>query len=188
MHRGLALAVVSLVAHGCAPAASFRPAAPLLEGQQFEVGAGAVAVSPRPYVQTDEWRGGGQAWGTWAAASWLELSLIAAADPEAALGGVAGRLRLFDADRFASAFDLELGFAWATVSLPIAVRLFDWTWIYATPAVGSWGRDVTVRGALGLSVRVVERLFVRVESQLNYPTLDAYQRRVHLGAALAWQM
>ncbi len=113
--------------------------------------------------------------------------MLAAGDTEAVLGGIAARLRVLDLDRFAGAVDIEGGYGWVTFSLPLAVRLFGHTWLYGAPEVGTWGVDATVRAVLGASIHVAGGWFVRLESQLNYPKLDPYLRRVHLGLAVAFQ-
>lgn len=136
------LIAATLAAAGCAPAASFRPPTGPMEDRSLELGGGGVAVSPRPYVQ-ERWSGSGQLWATGPVADWLDLSAVVAFDDEAALGGGAAQARYVRTDRFAGAVELELGWAWGALALPVAVRLFDETWVYASPRLGTYGDEIT---------------------------------------------
>jgi hypothetical protein len=91
---GLALAVLVL-GPSCAPLATFRPASALTTSRNTELGLGAVAVSPRPYVD-EQWLHSGQMWLTHvhrAARADGPLQLAAAATDVAAVHG-SGELRL----------------------------------------------------------------------------------------------
>ncbi len=181
-------ATVALVAAlaGCAPLASFRPASGLMEGRSVEGGVGAVAVSPRPFVQED-WHGMGHAWVTGRATDWLVVSGILAFDDDELAGGGAARLDLVDLDRFAGGVEVELGWAWGAFVLPMAVRLFDETWLYASPRIGTLGDEITPGIPVGFSVRLYEGLIVRLEGQASWAAFEAFERRFHLGLAVANQ-
>jgi hypothetical protein len=104
----------------------------------MEVGLGAVTVSPRPYVD-ESWLYAGQFWFSARAAPWLNLSAIAAFDPEAiGVGGGATALAI-RADRFAGGVEAELGYGWGAAGLPMAFRLFEQNWLYSTPRVTNFG-------------------------------------------------
>src|SRR5688572_986628 len=79
---GAPLVAMLVVLEACGPLATFRPASGLMEGRTMELGLGAAAVSPRPYVN-EPWAHAGQMWLTGQAKSWLHLSGIAAFDPQA---------------------------------------------------------------------------------------------------------
>ncbi len=57
-YAGLLLLMLAL---GCAPAQSFRPADGLLAGKIGEIGGGGAIIGPRPYVE-ERARGVGQLW------------------------------------------------------------------------------------------------------------------------------
>jgi hypothetical protein len=171
----------------CAPVASFRPAAPLLEERSIELGVGGVAVAPRPYVQ-EPWRGAGQVWAAGPISRVFDLGGVVAFDLGGFAAGGSLRAHLFTRDRFALAADLEAGWAWAALAIPVAVRLFDETWLYTAPRFGNWGGNVSVGIPLGLSVRIRGGFHLRAEAQIAWPDFDPYQRRVFLGLAAAQQL
>jgi len=177
----------SLGALACAPVADFRPPSALVRGNQtFEVGGGGVYVSPRPYV-VESGHGSGQLWFTGRAARWLSLSLVSAFDRHSALGGAQALARFVTTDRAVAAVGVEAGFAWGGASLEGAARLFDDTWIYAAPRVFNWGKFVAVGVPVGLSLHVVGGLSVRGEAQVSWEDLQYYNRRLHVGAAAAYE-
>lgn len=143
-------------------------------------------LGPRPYV-VEDWEPAGQIWVTGDAAKWLSLSGIGAFDTNAAAVGGAARWNALRYDRFAGGFEVELGYAWASLSVPLAVRLFDQTHVYSAPRVGNLGADVTWGVPVGLSVRVYEGFALRAEAQLSWAELLYYERRLHLGVAAAYQ-
>lgn len=185
--RILIAGVSALTLASCAPLASFRPAPGLLEGRDVELGAGGVAVSPRPFVQED-WRGAGQLWGSLAVTDWLMVSGILVADDQAVLGGGAARALLLRTDRFAGGVELELGWAWGALALPVAIRLFDESWLYASPRIGTLGDEITPGIPVGLSFRLHEGLFVRAEGQVSWARFSGFERRFHVGGAVAYQL
>jgi hypothetical protein len=152
----------------------------------MELGLGAVAVSPRPYVD-ERWLQSGQFWFTAKTGSWLQLSAISAFDAEAlAIGGGATAV-LIRKDRFAGGFEAELGYGWGAAGLPFAVRLFEQHWIYSTPRVSNFGIDPSFGVPVGLSLHLHEGGFLRLEYQTSWAPLNAYNQRNHLGAALVAQ-
>src|SRR5262245_56971779 len=107
---------------GCAPLARFRPASGLMPGKSLEPGAGVAYVAPRPRVD-EPTRGAGQVWLSGEPGSRVSLSAIGAFDVDAfALGG-ALRVDFLRADRAVAGVEAELGYAWAALSLPFALRL-----------------------------------------------------------------
>jgi hypothetical protein len=171
---------------GCAPAGSFRPLVPLQPDRNLEVGTGYVAISPRP-VGEDPWQHGGQAWTT-VPLSIFDLALIGAFDFEGrATAGLGVRVRAFESEHANVGAGIELGYGWVAFELPMAVGS-DRVWLYTAPQLGTWGRDETARLPVGVDLRVHDALHVRTEAQVNYPELDGYQRRVHLGVGLAYEL
>src|SRR5262245_55807721 len=128
------LAALALVAAAgaCSPIANLRPASGLMPGKKLEVGGGVAAVSPRPYVNED-WEGAGQVWVSGDTSSLISLSAIGAFDTDAFAAGGALRVNLVHESRFAFGVEGEAGYAWAALSLPAAVRLFDESWVYSAP-------------------------------------------------------
>jgi hypothetical protein len=175
-----------LLITGCAPVAGFRPAAGTMPGRSLELGAGAAAVSPRPYVN-ESWQGAGQLWLTVDRSELVALSGIGAFDDDAVALGGAARLKLLRHDRFAGGVEGELGFAWAAFSLPIAVRAFEHSWIYSAPRLGTWSTDALASVPLGASVHVHDGLIVRAEAQVSWQDFKYYNRRTILGGAAAYQ-
>jgi hypothetical protein len=152
----------------------------------MELGLGAVAVSPRPYVD-EQWLHAGQFWFNARAASWLNLSAIAAFDPEAVGVGVGATFLLIRADRFAGGLEGELGYGWGAAGLPFALRLFEQNWLYCTPRVSNFGIYPALGVPAGLSLHLHEGAFLRLEYQTSWAQLQAYNQRNHFGAALAVQ-
>ena len=150
----------------------------------MELGLGSVALSPRPYVD-EPWKHVGQMWLTGQPKPWLHLSGIAAFDAEAFAAGGAVKFILVRADRFSLGAETELGYAWGSFGVPFAVRLFDQTWIYASPRGGNLGIEPLYGFPVGLSVHAHRNLFARVEYQNSWVKFLAYEHRTHLGAALA---
>jgi hypothetical protein len=185
---GRALVLACLVTGaGCAPLATLRPAAPLLCGRTFEVGAGVVALSSKPYAP-EPWRGAAHLWLDGRVTRWLDVGGVASADLSGAAAGATARAHLVTTGRFALSADAELGWAWGALAVPVAVRLFDETWLYAAPRFGNFGGRPTLGIPAGLSVRITGATFVRVEAQVSWPDLSPYERRVHVALAVARQL
>jgi hypothetical protein len=186
LRSALQLMTASL-AFACSPVASFRPASGLMPGRHLEVGAGLAAVGPRPYVMTETWQKVGQAWATGNASDLVTLSAITAFDDDAIAAGGAFRLNAIRADRFAGGFEAEAGYAWMGASLPMAVRLFDQSWLYVTPRLGTWGIEPIYGTIVGGSFRIYDGFILRAEWQRSWQDFKYYNRRDTFGAAAAYQ-
>jgi hypothetical protein len=185
--RVAAAAATSLAASACAPLASFRPASGLMPDRSLEVGAGGMLESPRPYV-TEPTRATGQVWASGRADDRLTLTGIVAFDASALALGGAARIDLVRADRFAAGVEPELGLLWAALDVPIALRLYDQTWLYTAPRFGSRGLDWALTVPVGVSARVYDGLMLRAEYGTTWSTeLTYFQRRDVFGVALAFQ-
>lgn len=181
------LPVVAIAVLGCAPLASLRPAGGMAESHRsVEVGAGAVAFGPRPYV-TETWQPVGQIWGTLGLSRWFELSAVGAFDEQAFAAGGALRWIPLRSNRVAAGAEVEVGFAWAALALPIAARLSDGFWLYSTPRLGSVGIHLTPGVPVGISADVADGLILRGEAQLSWEDFLAYERRFHLAGGIAYQ-
>jgi hypothetical protein len=178
--------LIGVAVLACGPIASFRPAPGLMPGRSLEVGAGAAMVTARPYVNESA-AGAGELWVTGAIGEHGEVAAIGAFDTDAL--GVGGAMRVYAlrADRVALGAEVELGYAWAALSLPAALRLFDQTFVYTAPRIGNWSFDACFFIPVGASVRVYDGLFVRAEWQRSWQDFQYYNRRDHFGAALAYQ-
>jgi len=187
MRRELGWLLLSSGLFGCAPLASLRPAGGLWESDRSaEIGAGAVALGPRPYV-IESWQPVGQVWGALRLDRSFELSAIGAFDEQAFAAGGALRWIPLRADRLAAGAEVEFGFAWAALALPIALRLSDGLWLYTAPRLGNMGIHLTPGLPGGLSLEIFDGWIVRAEAQLSWEEFLAYQRRVHLAGGMAYQ-
>ncbi|MCA9539670.1 MAG: hypothetical protein KC620_12325 [Myxococcales bacterium] len=172
---------------GCAPAGNLRPMLPMLPDRHLEFGTAWTAVGPRP-VGHDDWAQGAQAWATGQPVTWFDVSVVGAFDGTHGTAGLAMRYRALETDRVGLGLGLEVGTGWAGLNLPVAVRVFDGVWMYSSPQLGTWGKDETVRLPIGLNVEVIDAVQLRTEAEMNYPAFDPYQRRLHLGVGVAYQL
>ncbi len=172
-----------LVLVGCAPPVGLRPLT-AQPGRAAEVGVGYGVVGPRPVGQ-DEWAGAAQGWATAFDMAAFDVSLMGAFDGEVATGGLGLRARLLDGGLGAVGVGIELGVGWAALEIPATLAVGRFAQVYVAPQFGTWGVDRTVRLPVGVDVPVGP-VSVRGEAQLNYPDLDAYQRRLHLGLGVAY--
>lgn len=170
----------------CGPIASFRPAPGLMAGRSVEVGAGAAMVTARPYVNESA-AGAGQLWVTGALGERGEVAAIGAFDTDAIGAGGAIRVYALRADRLAAGAEVELGYAWAALSIPAAIRIVDRSFLYTAPRLGTWSFDACFFIPVGASVRVYDGFFVRAEWQRSWQDFKYYNRRDHFGAAVAYQ-
>jgi hypothetical protein len=183
----VALAIVAgLTMGGCGPLAVLRPPAPFVEGRTKELGLGAAAVSPRPYVD-EAWSQAGQLWFTGKATNWLYLSAIAAFDAEAMGAGGGARALYVRADRFSAGVDAELGYGWGAAGLPFAVRFFEQDWLYCSPRLTNYGIKPMLGVPVGLSLHLQGGGFLRLEYQSSWVDFQPYNQRNHFAAALAVQ-
>jgi hypothetical protein len=176
----------SWLATACAPVGGFRPASALLGERSAEVGAGAVVVTPRPFVEESA-TGAGQLWGSYRANPWLRLSAIGAFDFDAAAIGAAAAAIPLRTRYFVGGVEGELGYAWGAISLPLAAGPTEEIWVYTSPRLGTWGDSLTPFLPLGLSVEPVEAFVLRAEGQVSWEDFKYYNRRVHVGLAGAYQ-
>lgn len=188
------------VLSACAPAANMRPIHPIMPGKYVELGAGYTVRTPRVAFPDDPWQHAGQAWGSVRpapeSAPWLELSLVGvfgenAANEFTGAVGVGVRFRIVDHDRVAFGVGIEIGTGWMALDLPIAVRFARDAWVYAAPQLEtgfSLTRPLSFRTYAGLSLRLVDALMLRVETQHALPGLDPQQQSFNLGLGLAYQL
>jgi hypothetical protein len=176
----------TLVVVGCSPVGNLRPASGLMPGKRLEAGAAAAALGPRPYV-TEDWALTGQLWVTGDASPKVTVSAIGAFDSDAVAAGGALRLNLIREPWLAGGVEGELGYAWAALSTPVALRLFDESWLYTAPRLGTWSSGVIASVPLGLSVRVIGGLSLRAEAALSWQDFAYYNRRTQLAGAAAYQ-
>lgn len=193
MRRAQALAqrgpALLLGAHGlvfgCAPAQSFRPASALTADRQAEVGVALASVGSRPYVE-ERARPMAQGWWSSRLGRRWQSSVLLGFDQSALLAG--GALRFLAAQgRFWAAAEVEAGFAWAAVSLPVAVELWQPLGLYCSPRVGNWGVELSGFVPCGASIELGSGLVVRVELQLSWAGFAYYNRREHVGLGLIQQ-
>jgi hypothetical protein len=186
--HGYRLQVMALAAAlgSCSPIANLRPASGLMPGKKLELGAGAAALSPRPFV-TEDWESAGQAWVTGNTSTLITLSAIGAFDSDALAVGGALRVNVLREPRIAFGIEGELGYAWAALSLPVAVRLFDESWLYSAPRLGTWSTDPIFSVPLGLSLRIYDGFSLRAEAQLSWQDFQYYNRRAHFAGAAVYQ-
>jgi len=181
------LATAALLALGsCSPIANLRPASGLMPGKQLEVGAGAAVLSPRPFV-TEDWETTGQVWVSGNTSSLITLSAIGAFDSDALAAGGALRVNAVREPRVAFGIEGELGYAWAALSLPVALRLFDESWLYSAPRLGTWSSDPIFGVPLGLSLRVYDGFSLRGEAQVSWQNFQYFNRRAHFAGAAVYQ-
>lgn len=182
----LAILALSIAVSGCSPIANLRPASGLMPGKRLEVGAGAAALSPRPFVNED-WESAGQVWVSGNTSSLITLSAIGAFDTDAFAAGGALRVNVLRESRFAFGVEGELGYAWAALSLPVALRLFDESWLYSAPRLGTWSTDPIFSVPLGLSLRIYEGFAIRGEAQISWQNFQSFNRRTHFAGAAVYQ-
>ena len=180
------VAFALLVLTGCSPIAGFRPASGLLPDKHLELGGGAAVLGPRPFVE-EPTRGTGQLWATGRASRRINLSAIGAFDTNAVAIGGAVRFDYLRANRVVAGAEVEGGVAWAGTSMPAALRLFDETWLYTAPRLGTRSVGWALELPAGISVRVYDGWMVRAEYRISWVELDPYSRRHHGGLALAYQ-
>jgi hypothetical protein len=158
-----------------------------LEGQAtHELGLGTAAVSPRPYVD-EPWSHAGQLWFTAKVTPWLQLSGISAFDATALGVGVGATAALVRGESFMAGVEADAGYGWVAAGIPLAVRLFDQTWIYSEPRVTNFGMYPALVTPIGLSLHIDKGAFLRLEYQASWEQLQKYNLRHHLGAGFAVQ-
>lgn len=155
--------------------------------RSLEVGAGIAKVTRRPYVDEPS-ASAGQVWVSGEVAHRrIGLTAIAPFDDDAAGFGGALRVNALRTDRLAIGNEVELGYAWFGLSLPVAVRLFDQSHVYTAPRLFNWSRDLAFGIPVGASFRLYDGFILRAEWQRSWQDFKYYNRRDHYGAALALQ-
>ncbi len=180
------LGLLLLLVAGCSPIANLRPASGLMPGKKLEAGAGAAALGPRPFVDED-WEFSGQFWVTGNASPKLTLSAIGAFDSDAFAAGGAARVNLVRTRLVAGGVEGEAGYAWAGVSTPFALRLFDESFLYTAPRIGTWSTGLIASVPLGLSLRIVDGFLLRAEAAVSWQDFAYFNRRAQFAAAAAYQ-
>lgn len=142
----LLAAVSSTAVGGCAPAAAFRPMTlGLEEPNEFGVGLayGAMGIHGRDACEggdlPDSCAPGlnGQVWYQHRVSRWYTVGGTAYGGMSTWGGlGLQNRLHWVEGDRFRLGTDLDLGWFWAAVGVPMAYRLGDGFWLYSNPSFG----------------------------------------------------
>jgi hypothetical protein len=196
----LARAVVGLLSAyfalwACAPAVTMRAPVPMTADQDLEVGfAGAwTGCASGEFGCTDLFAGqgpDGQFWFSRTIAPKVQLGFVGGLGLTQAVSfGGWGRFHLVQTDRFASGVDLEAGWLWAAVGVPMGWRLAGDTWIYTNPSVGLRPSS-TARLPLGLGIGFAEGARVDTEVFAAWtPNCCGWRDQVQYGAALgfAWR-
>jgi hypothetical protein len=136
----------------------------------------------------EDWQSVGQVWATLALSRSLELSGVGTFDATAVAGGGALRWTPLHLHRLAAGAELELGYAWAGLALPLATQPIDGLWLYTAPRLGTMGVHLTPALPFGVSLETLPGIMLRAEWQTSWAQFYAYQRRTHLalGLAYAW--
>ncbi len=85
--------------------------------------------------------------------------------------GVLARLHWVELDRFRFGTDLEGGFLWGAVGLPVSVRLVDDLWLYSNPSVGARFYQ-SARFPLGLAWGVTDQFWIQGEAAWGFDLLN----------------
>ncbi|MGZ3422366.1 MAG: hypothetical protein ACXVEE_31140 [Polyangiales bacterium] len=178
--------LVCIVCSGCAPLADLRPASGMMEGRSHEIGAGAVHVGSRALVDESP-TVSGLAWYSGAPSTRVTLSVLGAFDAHAVALGGAFRVEAVRSHAFVAAAELQGGYAWAALTFPMALRVYDESWVYTSPRIGTIGRYLGFGVPLGLSVRAYRGFMVRAEAQASFERFERYNRRIHLAGGAAYQ-
>lgn len=155
------LALLSLLLPGCTPIASMPPPTPLAEGARTDLGMAVNAgwqdtnisgCGDNLFVFLPCAGAGVSGWYTIEPAPSLSFSVLGYAGiQEFAGGGFMLRLRPVHTRRFSLGLQLDGGWLWGSVGVPIAVGIDDHTWVYTNPSVGP--RALTpVRIPVGVSI------------------------------------
>ncbi len=110
-------------------------------------------------------------------------------------GGAMGRLDLAKSDRRLIGPQLELGFAWVALGIPMSLQVNDKVWIYTHPSVGLRINGMA-RAPVGLALDVGKRLRLDMEGGLTTPVSgglytrydSVYSSRVWFGMGLSGRL
>lgn len=127
-------------AWACAPPTALAPPVPMAADQRFEAGgmaAGGATISRNRGAQPDTalnlWAMGRRGRWDFGGSGGLEANLTQELVGHA---GFFGRYRAIEHDNFVMSPQLGLGWFYASVALPMAVRLRNDLWFYSAPEVG----------------------------------------------------
>lgn len=179
----------------CAPASAFRAATPLGEGIQNELGAGASWNQPLVDTSTSSnelvpYGPGlsGQLWYQHQFSEWFSLGATLFGGQTNFLGGgVQLRTMPVHTPRFRLGVDLEGGWYWGAVGVPVAVGLSDRVWLYSEPSFRLSTHQV-VRMPLGLAWHIDDHFVL--EGEVAYgldPTYAPLNQEINGGLSLAWR-
>ncbi|MFZ5475454.1 MAG: hypothetical protein ACOZNI_01660 [Myxococcota bacterium] len=182
--------LVLLVA--CAPVAMMPPPTPFAEGQHFEVGGALTGSAYDTRFSTC-----GTDFG--APCSGLGLhgyalgrigpvdlgGLVYAGMAEAAGGGVLVRVSPVDTRRFRLGAQLDGGWIWAALGVPVAVGLSDRVWLYSQPSAG-WRTAGVVRVPLGVSIRMPYGYVAHFEAGVGTGHVEGRFRDTVQGVTTGW--
>jgi len=170
----------------CAPAGSLRPPPSPAPGNTVELGSGVVAQVPRSWVD-EPWRAAVQMWGGGHISDRVELATIVMLDDLGIASGIALRWLPVETDRLTAGLELQVGWLWIAVAVPVSARLFGQTRLYTAPRIGTFGAEWTPALPLGVSLGFPRNVDLRLEGQVSWPGFHASGRRAHLSAAAAHQ-
>ena len=175
-----------MLSAACAPSQTFRPAASPTSDRPQEAGAAVSVVGARPYV-IESSRAVGQLWFASRLGNHWSIAGIGSFDDEAVLAGAALRWDALRSDRFAGGIEAEAGFLYASMSVPLALRLWQEVWLYSNPRLGNWGPELSGFVPVGLSAELYRGVFLRAEAQYSWEDFKYYNRRRHLGIAVGYR-
>jgi hypothetical protein len=148
---------------------------------------GLVAMAARPYVD-EPTSYVTQMWGSHRLSEAFKLSGVVAIDTNALAGGVAAAWLPLRKSWLTAGLEAELGYAWFSLGIPMAIELGDVVSIYTAPRLGNWGEDlITPSIPAGISIDLVQGWALRAEGQVRWADLKSYNRQLQLGLAIAYQ-
>lgn len=178
------LLVLALAATaGCAPSATFRAPTPMLPGQSNEIGfgfTGGIEVAPRA---KDALIGNADFW-YYRQIKWFDIGVRAFAGtaPQfnttsnlinaAAGAGVVMRARIVNLDRFKLGVDLNGGFMYGQLAVPLALQASERVWVYSAPGVALFGgpdhgAGMDIGIPIGFSLRATHYMYVLMETSAH---------------------
>lgn len=166
----------------CAPAATMRPMTLDLDTpDEFGIGAAATFPTDPTAACTNELfscEGGfnGQLWYQHRFDERFSFGgTLFAGQTSIVGGGVIARFHWVEIDRLRFGTDLEAGFLWGAVGLPLSVRLVDDLWVYTNPSVGL--RFVQpARFPLGVAWGVTDNVWLTAEGAWGFDFLSSPTR------------
>lgn len=158
----------------CAPPSSFRSMSVDLD-RPSEFGAGYTYAAPFPGADPGcelgllGCEGGGvQLWYQHRLGRRVTLGgNLFGAGPSGIGGGLLTRFHLVEAERFRFGTDVDVGFLWAGVSLPLAARVAPDLWVYTAPTV-QVSNIQFARFPLGLGFGATESMWLHGEGSLGW--------------------